>query len=151
MCVSAGFANPMTWAFFILGCVAMFTAACVHYAIQEGIYRATAYYNKEELNPEDPGRFRVTDDQLADLERADKANKRIDLNKVQNVITAIHSDMTENPSRMTRIFRYSPFFRSSDVAEKLAAIRTLRTTGKVNYETELDSETPMHFTTACLF
>ena len=151
MCISAGFANPMNWAFFILGCTALFTAACVHYAIQEGIYRITARYNKTELNPEDPGRFRVTDDQLNDLIRADKANKKIKLDNVQNVITAIHSDMTENPSRMTRIFRYSPFFRSSEMGEKLSAIRTLRTTGKVNYQTELDNEQTLTFTTASLF
>lgn len=138
LCVSAGFANPMSWAFFILTCVALFASACIHYAIQEGIYRATAHYNQTELNPEDPGRFRVTDEQLADLKRADKANAKINLDNVQNVITAIHHDMTDNPSRLTRIFRYSPFFRSAEISKELEAIRTLRTTGKVNYQSEVE-------------
>lgn len=149
MCVSAGFANPMSWAFFILTCVALFAAACFHYAIQEGIYRTTAHYNKDELNPEDPGRFRVTDEQLADLKRADKANLNIKLDNVQNVITAIHHDMTDNPSRTTRIFRYSPFFRSTEIGKELQAIRDLRTTGKVNYKTEVEigEEGSTHFET----
>lgn len=55
---------------------------------------------------------------------------------MQTVITAIHHDMTADPSRMTRIFRYSPLFRDTQTAERLSKIRTLRMTGKVDYTTE---------------
>ncbi len=140
LAVSAGFANPISWAFFILGSVTLFVAACVHLAIQEGIYRMTAHYNPDALHPEEPGRFTVTDEQITDLKRSDKRGMRaIDGDKMQNVITAIHHDMTDAPSRMQRVLRYSPFFRDAETAERLREIRRLRTTGQVDYSTETDS------------
>lgn len=158
MCVSAGFANPMSWAFFILTAVALLTSACIHYAIQEGIYRTTALYNQNELNPEDPMRFKVTDEQLGDLKRVDRDNKNIKLDNIQNVITAIHHDMTDNPGRSTRWFRYSPFFRSTEVGKQLKEIRNLRTKGTVDYTTTIeigdgdtDREETLRFNTNSLF
>lgn len=153
--VSAGFANPVSWAFFIMGCVTLFAAACIHLAVQEGIYRMTAYNNQDALHPEEPGRFTVTDEQVADILRKDKKEKRkvksLDGDKMQNVITAIHHDMTADPSRMTRIFRYSPFFRDTETAERLKAIRTLRMTGKVDYTTEAEvEEQQLYFSSASL-
>ena len=141
LAISAGFANPVSWAFFIMGCVTLFIAACIHYAVQEGIYRMTAYNNQDALHPEEPGRFTVTDEQVADILRKNKESMNgLDGDKMQNVITAIHHDMTADPSRMTRIFRYSPLFRDTETAERLKAIRTLRMTGKVDYETEATND-----------
>ena len=141
LAISAGFANPVSWAFFIMGCVTLFIAACIHYAVQEGIYRMTAYNNQDALHPEEPGRFTVTDEQVADILRKNKESMNgLDGDKMQNVITAIHHDMTADPSRMTRIFLYSPLFRDTETAERLKAIRTLRMTGKVDYETEATND-----------
>lgn len=142
LCVSAGFANPISWAFFILGCVTLLTAAVTHLAIQEGIYRATACANPHALHPEEPFRFKVTGNDIAELIRKDKrnrtkANQNINRDNMQNVITAIHHDMTDNRSSMERIFRFSPLFRSADTAKQLAEIRKLRTSGKVAYTTEI--------------
>lgn len=148
--VSAGFANPVSWAFFIMGCVTLFAAACIHWAVQEGIYKTTAFFNKDALNPEDPHRFTVTDEQVKNIIRKDK-NRLIGLDgdKMQNVITAIHYDMTADPTTMTRIFRYSPFFRSAETAAQLSAVRTLRNHGTVDYTTE--EEKTLNFTTQSLF
>ena len=137
LAVSAGFANPVGWAFFIMFCVTFFAAAFIHFAVQEGIYRMTTYNNQDALHPEEPGRFTVTNEQVADILRNDKRGMRgLDGDKMQNVITAIHHDMMDDPSRMTRIFRFSPLFRDTHTAERLKAIRTLRMTGKVDYTTE---------------
>ena len=156
LCVSAGFANPIGWAFFLLGCITMMTAGFTHLAIQEGIYRATAHANPDALHPEEPFRFTVTDQDIAELQRKDKkTNKHINGDNMQNVITAIHHDMTENPSRMERIFRFSPLFRSADTAKQLAEIRKVRTTGKVTYVTEIepadDNYETVSFNTKSLF
>lgn len=139
LAVSAGFANPVSWAFFIMSCVTLFAAGCIHLALQEVIYRSTAHFNKDALHPEEPGRFTITDEQIADIQRRDKkGGKGLDGDKMQNVITAIHHDLTENPSRMTRLLRYSPFFRDAESAEKLKAIRGIRMGGTVNYQTEIE-------------
>lgn len=139
LAVSAGFANPVSWAFFIMSCVTLFAAGCIHLALQEVIYRSTAYFNKDAVHPEEPGRFTITDEQIADIQRRDKkGSKDLDGDKMQNVITAIHHDLTENPSRMTRLLRYSPFFRDAESAEKLKAIRGIRMGGTVNYQTEIE-------------
>ena len=156
LCVSAGFANPIGWAFFILGCVTMLTAAVTHLAIQEGIYLATTHANPHALHPEEPFRFTVTDQDIAELQRKDKkANKHIKGDNMQNVITAIHHDMTDNPSRMERIFRFSPLFRSTDTAKQLAEIRKVRTSGTVAYVTEIepsdDNYETVAFNTRSLF
>lgn len=156
LCVSAGFANPIGWAFFILGCITMMTAGFTHLAIQEGIYRATAHANPHALHPEEPFRFTVTDEDIAELQRKDKkTNKHIKGDNMQNVITAIHHDMTDNPSRMERIFRFSPLFRSADTAKQLAEIRKVRTSGKVAYVTEIepsdDNYETVAFNTRSLF
>ena len=151
LAVSAGFANPVGWAFFIMFCVTFFAAAFIHFAVQEGIYRMTTYNNQDALHPEEPGRFTVTNEQVADILRNDKRGMRgLDGDKMQNVITAIHHDMMDDPSRMTRIFRFSPLFRDTHTAERLKAIRTLRMTGKVDYETEAtnDDEQTLRFTAA---
>jgi hypothetical protein len=153
--VSAGFANPVSWAFFIMGCVTLFAAACIHWAVQEGIYKTNAFFNKDALNPEDPHRFTVTDEQVKNIIRKDKKGmKGLDGDKMQNVITAIHHDMTADPTTMTRIFRYSPFFRSAETAAQLSAVRTLRNHGTVNYTTEVEmdeEEKTLNFTTKSLF
>jgi hypothetical protein len=150
MAISAGFANPISWAFFIMSCVTLFIASCIHLAIQEGIYRLTAHANPDALHPEEPGRFTITDEQIADIKRKNKkGTKGLDGNQVQNVITAIHSDMVEDPSRMARVLRYSPFFRDAETGNQLKAIRTLRMTGKVEYRTEIsdqeDKAVNLHF------
>lgn len=138
LALSAGFANPVGWAFLIMGCVTLLTAACMHWVIQEGIYKANTYFNQDALNPEDPDRFTVTDEDVKNIVRKDrKGMKGLDGDNMQNIVTAIHHDMVIDPSRMTRYFRYSPFFRDAETAEKLNAIRTLRSTGKVNYKTEI--------------
>lgn len=151
LCVSAGFANPLAWSFFILGCVTLFTAACLHWVLQEGIYGLTAALNQNELHPEEPYRFAITDDNVATLKRQDnRANRRLDADNMQNVITAIHHDMEENSTFMSRTFRYSPFFRDNQTSEKLAAIRNLRMNGTVDYTSELvgqrDEIETLHFT-----
>lgn len=156
LAVSAGLANPITWAFFIMGCVTLFAAACIHWAVQEGIYKTNAWFNKDALNPEDPHRFTVTDEQVKSIIRKDRRGlKNLDGDKMQNVITAIHHDMTNDPTTLTRIFRYSPFFRSAETAEQLSAIRTLRNYGTVDYTTTIENkdekEQTLNFTTASLF
>ena len=138
--VSAGFANPVGWAFFIMGCVTLFVAACIHWAVQEGIYKANTFFNKDELNPEDPHRFTVAPEQVKHLGKKDKALKGLDREKMQNVITAIHHEMTHEPTTMTRYFRYSPFFRSAETAAQLSAIRTLRSYGTVDYTATAENE-----------
>jgi hypothetical protein len=167
--ISAGFANPITWSFFILGCVTLIMAAVMHLATQELIYGATAYFNQDALNPEEPKRFSISDAQTQEIQRINKrlaisqgnnpnAVKAPDRDKCQNVITVMYHDMTQDCSFFQRTFRFNPLFRDETTAKNLAAIRQLRTTGQVNYQTKVFSSdeddlvgTTLNFTTKSLY
>ena len=130
LCVSAGLSNPLAWAFFILFSMTLVGAAGCNLLFQEGIYASTAAFHKADaLEPEQPGRFSISAEQVKYLP------KNTNIDKVQTVITAIHHDM-----KPAGRLRYSPFFRDADTSEKLKAIRTLRTEGQVDYETTLGEE-----------
>ena len=137
--VSAGFSNPVGWAFMIMGFVALFVAAVVHWVLQQGIYGLTAALNPAALDPAEPGRFTISTQQVNHLNR-NFSNQRanpFDGNKIQNVITAIHDDMTTEPTTMMNWFRFSPLFRDPKTANNLATIRELRMKGKVDFNVQI--------------
>ena len=143
LCLSAGFANPVAWCFFILIGVTLALAALIHMGIQELSYQASALVNKDELCPEDPIRFRVTDQDVERIQANDVAaghrlaSKLVDADMLQNVVTAIHFDIIDDPNYSPR-FRFGPLFRSSTTSERLGAIRKLRLEGRMDpYKTTM--------------
>ena len=122
LCISAGFANPITWAFFILGGITLAVGAILHLFLQDGLHHILTYFNQKELNPMDPHRFSITE---AEYQKLDSLHSRDD---IQNVITAIHHGM-----KGQEVLHFRPLF-FSPTRESLQKIRTLRNSGHVDFE-----------------